>query len=244
MSNEKGYTYIWMMFAVALAGVALAGGGQAWKTEARREKEKELLFIGEQFRLAIGSYYDQSPGAKRYPESLEKLISDNRFPTVTRHLRKIFHDPMTGAAEWGLITQTRRRGYWGAQSVGPETAQEGKFSRALHVVLGRRHLSRMEVYISPGRGRRGGLATSAPVPAGFPFRSKTGWSNTIRSRAPGATRLISLPRFPQSIRPIGRKRLLPLPRFPQLIQRNRLVSFFGFPQATQRNRLFSLFGFQ
>ena len=105
MSNEKGYTYIWMMFAVALAGIALAGAGQMWKTEARREKEAELLFIGEQFRLAIGSYYDQSPGAKRYPESLEKLISDNRFPTVTRHLRKIFHDPMTGAAEWGLITR-------------------------------------------------------------------------------------------------------------------------------------------
>lgn len=105
MSNEKGYTYIWIMFAVALAGIALAGAGQMWKTEARREKETELMFIGEQFRLAIGSYYEGSPGAKRYPESLERLISDNRFPTVTRHLRKIFHDPMTGAAEWGLITR-------------------------------------------------------------------------------------------------------------------------------------------
>lgn len=93
------------MFAVALAGVALAGAGQVWKTEGRREKEKELLFIGEQFRLAIGSYYENSPGAKRYPDSLEKLLSDNRFPTVRRHLRKIFYDPMTGVAEWGLISR-------------------------------------------------------------------------------------------------------------------------------------------
>jgi hypothetical protein len=40
---------------------------------------------------------------KRYPDSLERLLSDDRFPIVKRHLRKIFLDPMTGKAEWGLI---------------------------------------------------------------------------------------------------------------------------------------------
>ena len=104
MGAEKGFTYIWMLFAVALAGIVLAGAGQIWQTEARREKEVELIFAGEQFRQAIGSYYENSPGMpKRYPDSLERLLSDDRFPIVKRHLRKIFLDPMTGKAEWGLI---------------------------------------------------------------------------------------------------------------------------------------------
>lgn len=102
--SEKGFTYIWMMFVVAMIGITLAGAGQVWRTEARREKEKELMFVGEQFRQAIGSYYESSPGMpRRYPDSLEKLLLDNRFPTVKRHLRKIFIDPMTASGEWGLV---------------------------------------------------------------------------------------------------------------------------------------------
>jgi type II secretory pathway pseudopilin PulG len=94
------------MFVVALTGITLAAAGQVWRTEARREKEKELMFVGDQFRQAIGSYYESSPEIpKRYPDSLEKLLLDNRFPTVKRHLRKIFLDPMTGSGEWGLIRQ-------------------------------------------------------------------------------------------------------------------------------------------
>lgn len=102
--GEKGFTYVWMMFSVALVGIALAGAGQVWRIEARREKEKELMFVGEQFRRAIGSYYENSPGMpKRYPDSLDKLLADKRFPVVRRHLRKIFFDPMTGKNEWGMI---------------------------------------------------------------------------------------------------------------------------------------------
>ena len=105
-AGQKGFTYIWILFVVALTSVALAGAVQVWRTEVRREKEKELMFAGEQFRQAIGSYYENSPGMpKRYPDSLEKLLLDKRFPTIKRHLRKIFFDPMTGSSEWGLVTQ-------------------------------------------------------------------------------------------------------------------------------------------
>ncbi len=106
MYRKKGFTYIWMLFAVALAGIVLAGAGQVWRTESWRDKEKELMFVGDQFRQAIGSYYESSPGIpKRYPDSLEKLLADDRFPIVKRHLRKIFPDPMTGTAKWGLVRQ-------------------------------------------------------------------------------------------------------------------------------------------
>ncbi|SFP52225.1 hypothetical protein SAMN05216419_100554 [Nitrosomonas cryotolerans] len=106
ISSEKGFIYIWALFAVALAGIVMAGTGQVWQTKSQRDKEKELLFIGEQFQKAITSYYDSSPGgAKKYPESLEKLLEDDRFPTTRRHLRKIFLDPMTNSYEWGLIAE-------------------------------------------------------------------------------------------------------------------------------------------
>jgi len=106
MRRARGFTYIWMLFAVALAGIALAGAGLVWRTEAWRDKEKELMFVGDQFRQAIGSYYESTPGIpKRYPDTLEKLLVDDRFPMVKRHLRKIFFDPMTGSAEWGLVRQ-------------------------------------------------------------------------------------------------------------------------------------------
>jgi type II secretory pathway pseudopilin PulG len=89
---------------VALAGVALAATGVIWSTERQREREKELLFIGTQFRNAIASYYERSPGlVKRYPTKLQDLLKDGRYLTVQRHLTQIYLDPMTATREWGLI---------------------------------------------------------------------------------------------------------------------------------------------
>jgi len=103
---EKGFVYIWALFAVTLLGVIMAGIGQVWQTKAQREKEKELLFVGEQFQKAIMSYYNNATGGpKQYPESLEDLLLDDRSSTSKRHLRKIFLDPMTNSYKWGLVTE-------------------------------------------------------------------------------------------------------------------------------------------
>lgn len=108
-ARQGGFTYIGLLFAVALAGIALAGTGVLWHMESRREKEKELLFVGEEYRRAIASYYDKSPGGeKQYPEKLEDLLLDKRFPNPVRHLRRLYRDPMLLADEWELLRQQGR----------------------------------------------------------------------------------------------------------------------------------------
>jgi type II secretory pathway pseudopilin PulG len=101
--SEKGFVYLWALFSVVLAGVVMAGAGQVWQLKSQRDKEAELMHIGEQFRLAIMSYYNS--GTKQYPESLEDLLKDERSPNIKRHLRKIYLDPITNTAEWGLIDE-------------------------------------------------------------------------------------------------------------------------------------------
>jgi type II secretory pathway pseudopilin PulG len=103
---QAGFTYVAVLMLLAALSAGLAGIGTLWHTQARREREEELLFIGEQFRAALRSYVQRSPaGARRFPNTLEELLEDRRQPIPVRHLRRIFVDPMTRRAEWGLLRQ-------------------------------------------------------------------------------------------------------------------------------------------
>lgn len=107
---HSGFTYIGVLLAIALMGVALAATGMIWHTHLQREKEKELLFIGHQFRKALQSYYTRRLDVPdRLPATLEELLGDERRFPVQRHLRRIFVDPMTGKAEWGLVRNEHER---------------------------------------------------------------------------------------------------------------------------------------
>ncbi|MFO1318351.1 MAG: hypothetical protein U1F52_01935 [Burkholderiales bacterium] len=88
---------------MATLGLGLAMAGQVWHQTALREREADLLFVGDQYRLAISSYYRHSPTTPEFPRTLEDLLEDKRSPTVRRHLRRLYRDPMSGRAEWGLV---------------------------------------------------------------------------------------------------------------------------------------------
>jgi len=98
--RQAGFTYIALLIAVAILGATLAAVGQVWHTLLQRDREKELLFIGNQFRLGIDSYYASN---RRFPLRLEDLLLDEQSAGVKRYLRKVFVDPITGHPDWGLV---------------------------------------------------------------------------------------------------------------------------------------------
>jgi type II secretory pathway pseudopilin PulG len=100
---QRGFTYIWLLLAIGLVAAGLAATAEVASTAARRDKEAELLFAGDQFARAIARYRAAAPGSQVYPQRFEDLLADNRFPNVRRHLRRVYRDPMTGSTDWGVV---------------------------------------------------------------------------------------------------------------------------------------------
>jgi len=127
---QAGFALLALLLVVAVSGLALAAAAQVWSTTSRRDKEEDLLRIGQEFRQAIRSYASSSPGAQQFPTRLEDLVLDPRFPFVKRHLRRIYADPLTGKPEWGLV----KNGDW---IVGVHSLAEGTpLKTALDPALG------------------------------------------------------------------------------------------------------------
>jgi type II secretory pathway pseudopilin PulG len=102
--RQRGFTFIGVLIASAVIGVGLAGLGQVWSVQAQRERERELLFVGDQYRNAILSYSASTPAGKpRYPRDLDELLDDRRHPVTRRHLRQLYPDPLTGMADWETV---------------------------------------------------------------------------------------------------------------------------------------------
>src|ERR1700719_52332 len=93
-SAEGGYAMAALLVAMAVMAVFLSVALPAWRTEAQREKETELIFRGTQYAHAIAMF--QRKYANASPPSLDVLLNEH-------FLRKKFKDPMTKDGDFQLV---------------------------------------------------------------------------------------------------------------------------------------------
>ncbi|NTW60554.1 MAG: type II secretion system protein [Nitrospirae bacterium] len=116
--KAPGFTYVALLAAIVILGISMGAAGKYWSFVMQREKEEELLFRGEQYRLAIERYYRALPGRNAYPPSIEELVKDSRTPTGKRHLRQAYKDPITGEDFEVVRDQTKLNRITGVYSKG------------------------------------------------------------------------------------------------------------------------------
>ncbi|HZV98510.1 MAG TPA: hypothetical protein VFF74_05930 [Methylophilaceae bacterium] len=173
---NNGYTYFGILFVVMLISLALVGASLVWQVQQQRQKEQQLLFIGQQYMKAIASYYHSAPGGnKRYPKTLTVLLRDPRFPTITRHLRKPWRDPLTLSHEWGLV-RTKQGGIAGIYSrgTGMPIKRLGFGSKDLDKMLGNKKSYRdwKFVYVATTNDTLRGGGITAAGDAGKPVTAE------------------------------------------------------------------------
>jgi type II secretory pathway pseudopilin PulG len=99
--GARGFTYVGLLVLIALIGLALAAAGEVVSTSARRDREAQLLWVGHEYRAAIGRYWSRN---RAYPQALQELLGTAPdAPLPVRYLRRLYPDPMTNAVDWVLV---------------------------------------------------------------------------------------------------------------------------------------------
>lgn len=161
LRRAAGFTYISLIILLAVIGLAAAATLRLGVTLQRAAAEQALLDIGEEFSNALRSYAAATPqGQPQQPPTLQHLLKDPRFPGTRRHLRKIFVDPMTGKAEWGVVYLGDKVGVVGIYSLSTAKAiKVANFPQRFQAFNGRE-------YVADWKFTRDGQDPPLPKPAG------------------------------------------------------------------------------
>lgn len=162
-SSSGGFTYLVVLVLIFILGILLGKTGEVWHTVQQREKEQQLLFVGGEIRNAIGRYYELAPGgAKKFPNKLEDLLLDVRYPTVQRYLRQIYPDPFSAHPDWGLVKTPDGEGIMGVYSNAQDAPlQRDNFDTANLDFKDAEHYSNWQFVYKPGT--IAGPSTSPPT---------------------------------------------------------------------------------
>jgi type II secretory pathway pseudopilin PulG len=100
-----GFVYLGLLWLLAVGSAGLAVVGESWTQAAQRERERELIFRGEQIRAAIERYRRADAARNEWPRTLEQLLEDRRQDEVRHHLRRAYSDPFAPDRGWGEIRE-------------------------------------------------------------------------------------------------------------------------------------------
>src|SRR2546428_2368323 len=93
---DAGFSLAALIFFATAASILMAAAVPAYRMQAKRETELELIFRGEEYSRAIQKYQRRF-GV--YALTVDQLVSTNGL----RFLRRAYRDPITGK-EFRLIT--------------------------------------------------------------------------------------------------------------------------------------------
>jgi type II secretory pathway pseudopilin PulG len=128
-SSDSGYAMVALLIGISIMAVALSVALPTWSAMAKREREEELIFRGQQYARAISLY--QRKFANAFPPNFDLLVEQ-------RFLRKKYKDPMTPKGEFqpvyvgqiqaGPMVQTPPTGSQppGQQLPGQQAPQQGQ----------------------------------------------------------------------------------------------------------------------
>jgi hypothetical protein len=116
--GERGYAMAALLVSLAVMSVLMSAALPAWRHQAKREKEAELVFRGEQYVRAI-RLWEMKMGPGTRPPSFEMLVQQ-------KFLRKKYKDPMTEDGEFQpLFAGVNLPQQGGPQAGGPQAGRGG-----------------------------------------------------------------------------------------------------------------------
>jgi type II secretory pathway pseudopilin PulG len=97
--DDRGYIMVVLLIAMGVTAIWMSAALPAWRQQAMREKELELIFRGEQYARAIALFQIKN---NSYPVDIDVLVSQ-------RYLRRKWKDPVTGQ-DFQLVGLTSGQG--------------------------------------------------------------------------------------------------------------------------------------
>ena len=113
-TDDHGYAMGALLVSLAVMSIMMSMALTVWGQAAKREREAELIFRGEQYARAVELYQRRYAGG--FPPDLESLVEQ-------RFLRRLYRDPMTDDGEFQILYQADATEVTGDSVVAPLPGQ-------------------------------------------------------------------------------------------------------------------------